>query len=193
LRDPYDSEDALQDGLLLGFRNLSKFEKRAQFSTWMHSIVVNAAKTILKKQRCRPFTSSLDEPFPDHATLTLADVICDKGEGLEERYSWIERLQLLREILKRLPPAHRSIICLCDLEGLSVKVAAKRLGISVAATKTRHLRAMRFLHRLGESAREKQTDILNLLAAHSQRSQPSSAELAEVHHSYHRPTTEICE
>jgi RNA polymerase sigma-70 factor (ECF subfamily) len=173
LRNAHDSEDALQDGLLLGFRNLSKFEKRAQFSTWMHTIVVNAARTILKRQKYRLITASLDEPFPDHDALTLADVICDSRESVEESYNQVERLRLLQEIVRRLPPVHRSIICLCDLECLSIKDAAKRLGISVAATKTRHLRATRFLLQMGESAREKQAGILDLLAEHAQRSERS--------------------
>ena len=38
-----DAEDALQDGLLTAFRNLSGFEGRSQFSTWLTRIVVNAA------------------------------------------------------------------------------------------------------------------------------------------------------
>src|SRR5580658_4879231 len=41
LSNQQDSEDALQDGLLLAFRHLGRFEGRAQFSTWLHSIVVN--------------------------------------------------------------------------------------------------------------------------------------------------------
>ena len=33
-----DSEDALQDGLLLAYRNLNQFQGRAKFSTWLHRI-----------------------------------------------------------------------------------------------------------------------------------------------------------
>jgi len=37
LRHPQDSEDALQDGLLLAFRNLKQFQGRSTFSTWLHT------------------------------------------------------------------------------------------------------------------------------------------------------------
>ena len=38
-----DREDALQDGLLNAYRHLSQFQGKSQFTTWIHTIVVNAA------------------------------------------------------------------------------------------------------------------------------------------------------
>ena len=54
LRNPQDCEDALQEGLLLAFRNLNQFQGRSQFSTWLHSIVRNAARTQVRRKKCRP-------------------------------------------------------------------------------------------------------------------------------------------
>src|SRR5262250_1432201 len=51
LGNPYDAEDALQDGLLAAFRNLSGFRGRSQFSTWLTRIVVNAALMRLRRIR----------------------------------------------------------------------------------------------------------------------------------------------
>jgi RNA polymerase sigma-70 factor, ECF subfamily len=172
LSNPQDSEDALQDGLLSGVRHVSKFQGRSRFSTWMHSIVANSAKSILRRQRCRPLTYSLDEPHPENETLTLSDMICDQGSGVEEHYGRVERLSILASILQKLPATHRSIICLCDIEGLCMEDAAERLGLTVSAAKTRHLRATRFLSKIARAARERQVPILEILAEETSADQP---------------------
>jgi len=43
LGNPEDAEEALQEGLLSAYRNLPRFERRSQFSTWLTRIVINAA------------------------------------------------------------------------------------------------------------------------------------------------------
>jgi len=54
-----DAEDALQDGLLAAFRNLSRFAGRSRFSTWLTRIVVNAALMRLRHSH-HPGGSDLD-------------------------------------------------------------------------------------------------------------------------------------
>lgn len=168
LNNQQDSEDALQDGLLSGVRHVSKFQGRAQFSTWMHTIVANAARSILRKQRLRPLIFSLDDPHPDHESLTFSEIIRDQRESLEGHFRRRERLELLVSLIKKLPPTHRSIICLCDLQELPMQEAAKRLGLTVSAAKTRHLRAMRFLSELAKTARERRITVLEVLSEQEQ-------------------------
>ena len=50
LGNPEDAEEALQEGLLSAYRNLPRFERRSQFSTWLTRIVINAA---LMRRRIR--------------------------------------------------------------------------------------------------------------------------------------------
>ena len=40
-----DAEDAVQDALLSAFKHLSDFKSRAKLSTWLTTIVINAART----------------------------------------------------------------------------------------------------------------------------------------------------
>ena len=162
-----DSEDALQDGLLSAVRHLNNFQGRAQFSTWMHTIVVNAAKGILRKQRRHPLIFSLDELHPEHEELRLSDRLAHSQPGMEDHYAKLERSHFLARILQQLPPTHRSIIWLCDLQELSMQEAAGRLGLTVSAVKTRHLRANRFLLNAIKEARERQVSIESILAEQS--------------------------
>lgn len=189
LNNRQDSEDALQDGLLLGLRHVSQFQGRSQFSTWMHTIVANAAKSTLRRQRFRSITSSLDDPQPDQQALTLSDIICDHREGVESRYQRIERLQFLEAVLRKLPPTHRSIICLCDLHGLSMQEVARRLGLTVAAAKTRHLRAMRFLLEISKAARERRMTVLELLSEQSRSAASASLQRSRRRKNRRRSTT----
>lgn len=164
LSNRQDSEDAVQDGLLSAVRYLSKFRGRAQFSTWMHAIVANAAKSILRKQRCHPLTCSLDEPHPEHQELRLSDMLSDSRTDLEDDYARLEQSRFLAAVLRKLPASHGSILRLCDVEGLCMQEAAKRLGLSIPAAKTRHLRANRFLLSAANDARQRRMSILDLLS-----------------------------
>jgi len=141
LCNPEDSEDALQDGLLSAFRHLNSFEGRAQFSTWMHAIVTNAARSILRKRRSQPLVCSLDEPLPEQDDLRFSDMLSDPRAGLEENYARAEGSRLLAETLDKLPPQHGAIIYLYDLKGLSLQETAEQLGMSISATKSLHRRA----------------------------------------------------
>jgi len=144
LRNPQDSEDAVQDGMLSAFRHLDQFQGRSQFTTWMHTIVANAAKTKLRNQQNRVFFLSLDDALPEH-DYPLADMLPDTHATPDEDYARNERSQLLAEILDELPPKLRVIVVLCDIEGLRLKEAAARLGITASAVKTRRFRANRLL------------------------------------------------
>src|SRR5579871_2224317 len=57
LGNPEDAEEALQEGLLSAYRNLPRFERRSQFSTWLTRIVINAALMRRRSKRARPAVS----------------------------------------------------------------------------------------------------------------------------------------
>ena len=52
LGTPQEAEDALQDGLLCVLCHLREFAGRSRFSTWLTSIVTNAA--LMRLRRIRP-------------------------------------------------------------------------------------------------------------------------------------------
>ena len=46
-----DAEDAVQDALLSAYKHLGQFRGQAQLSTWLTSIVTNAARMQLRRRR----------------------------------------------------------------------------------------------------------------------------------------------
>ena len=135
-----DSEDALQDGLLLAYRNLNQFQGRAKFSTWLHKIVINAALMKMRRQRARP-TTSIEQEAKNENDFGIADLLVDPKPNPEEEYIAEERSRILARMLDGLPAISRMVVHLMDIEGVPGREAAQRLGITPSALKARHHRA----------------------------------------------------
>jgi RNA polymerase sigma-70 factor, ECF subfamily len=134
-----DAEDALQDGLLAAFRNLSGFKGRSQFSTWLMRIVINAALMRLRRMRPELMTSIDRQLDPDEQPW--ANRIRDPGPNPEEMYARQERLQILEQKLESLPTAYRQALWLCDVQGMSTREAAEVLGLPTGTLKSQLHRA----------------------------------------------------
>ena len=143
MRNAQDSDDVLQEGLLSAFQKLHQFQGRSQFSTWLHSIVRNAAKMHLRKMgSCR--LASIAPEASEHSGVLLENV-SDPKPNAEERCAKDERSRILRSTLTELPSSYRSVIQLCDIEGLDGKDAAATLGMSMSSLKTCLHRARRLV------------------------------------------------
>src|ERR1019366_9285217 len=88
LGNPEDAEEALQEGLLSAYRNLPRFERRSQFSTWLTRIVINAALMRLRSKRARP-AISLDD-WISEGQVPLAERFADESPNPEQLYAGTE-------------------------------------------------------------------------------------------------------
>lgn len=143
-----DSEDALQEGLLAAFRHIDQFRGESRLSTWLHTIVRNAAlRQLRKKSRLRE-SLILDDVVGDgerHEQFFQEKFLIDSNPDPEEACAREERKRLLAENLKFLSPHCRSVVQLCVIEGLLLREAAEKLGVSTGAVKARLHRARRIL------------------------------------------------
>src|ERR1700722_6039518 len=129
-----DVEDGVQQTLLKAYLRLEQFRKEAGFRTWLSRIALHE---ILQRHRLwwSSHVVSLDPP-----------ALC-KFQGCEETaspYKQLERMetnQLLRKAIAELPEKYQALIVLRDMQGVSVRDAARLLGMTVPAVKTRHRRA----------------------------------------------------
>jgi RNA polymerase sigma-70 factor, ECF subfamily len=140
LRSHEEAEDAVQDGLLAAIKNLKSFQGRAQFSTWLTRVVMNAALMRLRTIRARSVTSIDQEPA-DKTGLTLAAQIPDPHSNPEEVCAQAERLQILKQSFAHLPASYRAVLWLRDVEGMTTLEAAEALRVSEATLKSRLHRA----------------------------------------------------
>ena len=131
LRNDADAEDAVQQSYMNAFRQLGRFEGRAQFSTWLTRIVVYEA--LSKRRRLRTRTSErLDGGIHDHP--------CNDADP--ERHTYGAELgALLKAAVEMLPASYRSVFVLREVDGLTTSETADRLALSEGATKARLHRA----------------------------------------------------
>ena len=138
-----DAEDVLQDAWIKAYVHLNTFDGRAKFSTWLTRIAINSALMILRRKRARPETSM---------EITDGDIwpyreIADQTKNVEELYARHERVDHLRRAICHLQPALRNVVELRQSDDRSLKEIAEFAGISVAATKSRLLRARKILRK----------------------------------------------
>jgi len=141
LHNRYDSEDALQDGLLSAIVHIDQFKGNAQFSSWLYSIVRNSALTKLRRQKAHPSTSFDEQPAEGDFEILKMEVLGDSDPDPERACEQSELTERFARTLDCLPAHYRAIILLCDFEGFTGKEAAKRLGLTVSALKSQRNRA----------------------------------------------------
>jgi len=138
-----DAEDALQDGLLCAFRSLKNFEGRAQFSTWLTRIVINAALMRRRSLLSRPPMTPL-EPL-DSAEISIKDRLASKGMTPEQLFSRSEILAMAKEHIEALSPILRTVFFLRVVLEFTANETAKILRVPPNTVKARLWRARRQL------------------------------------------------
>ena len=136
-RNHEDAQDAVQEAFLKAFEHLALFEEKSKFSTWLVRIAINQALMKLRRQRAANFVS-IDEPAEEDS---LPLEIADWRENPEKQYKASELREILMQALDKLSQNLRIVFVLRDMEGLSVEETANVLSLSIAAIKTRLLRA----------------------------------------------------
>ena len=158
LGDVADTEEVIQDVFWTAFRKAKSFQGKAQFSTWLYRLTVNAALGRLrrcKKNKEVQYEEYLPK-FQDDGHHLVRPVV-DWSDTLDEKYAQQEIQELLAGALDALKPLDKSVVVLSDLEGMSDKEISATLGLTVSAVKTRLHRARLFLRgklavHLGDSA-----------------------------------------
>jgi len=138
LKNAEDAEDEVQNALWKAFEHIGQFQQDAKFSTWLSRIVVNQCLMRLRKDK-RARTVSIDEPVSAEDNLRLD--LPDMNPSPEDALGRTELGAVLQTEIRRIPPLLREVILLRDVEERPMEEISEKLGISVAAAKSRLLRA----------------------------------------------------
>jgi len=134
-----DAEDVLQESFLKAFQHLDSFQGQSKFYTWVTRIAVNESLMKLRKRKSDR-TVSLDENIEtDEEPIVREIAVWD--DTPESKYSQEELRQILDKAIESLKPIFRTVFILRDVEELSTEETAEVLGLSIAAVKSRLLRA----------------------------------------------------
>jgi len=125
---PREAEDACQDIFLQVFRYLDRFERRADFRTWLYKLCISQAARLRRRallaRPLRWWRRSLGEP------VSLPELSAGRSSELVER------------ALARLSPRQREVFVLFEFEELSTAEIARLLG-APSATIRRQLQEAR--------------------------------------------------
>jgi RNA polymerase sigma-70 factor (ECF subfamily) len=134
-----DAEDVVQTTFLRAYQQLSRFEARADFRTWLHRIAVNCSIDLIRSRRHREFGH--DPDALEFESATSGDHRTPPGP---------DRLLLSHEIrdrvsagMSQLTASERLAFTLRHVEGLPVREVALKMGLKTEATKNSIFRAVR--------------------------------------------------
>jgi RNA polymerase sigma-70 factor (ECF subfamily) len=140
-----DAREVCQEAFIRVHNNLSSFDERARFTTWLHRIVVNQAIDLLRRRRRLVLLDDAIIGVIDQRTdLVKSAALIDPDRALEGR----ELAGQLRRALDGLTPAHRAILILREVEELSYEEIAAALGIPIGTVMSRLFHARKRMQRL---------------------------------------------
>jgi RNA polymerase sigma-70 factor, ECF subfamily len=128
VRNPEDAREVVQEAFLRVYRHLNEFAGQASFGTWLYRIVVNLAIDTLRKR-----APGQRIELEDHTDLEGAPAELIPSRGAYDPHETLGRKRLveaMQSALDRLPPYHRAVILLRELEGMSYEEMAQALNVS---------------------------------------------------------------
>jgi RNA polymerase sigma-70 factor (ECF subfamily) len=150
VRNESDAQEILQSAYLSAWLNLSSFEGRARFGSWMYRVTVNSSLMLLRVRNRHP-----EVAIDNFEPTEISDALGQAGQQPWARDNWSKRpdeeaqsAELRRQIeiaVGALPEVVRSTFLLRDVDEMSTEDAAGWLGISIPAIKTRLHRARKVL------------------------------------------------
>ncbi len=140
-----EAEDIVQEALLKGFKNLSKFRGESMMSTWLVAIVTNVGREWLRTKGGR--TSKVLGNFGDKEEIPFLDDLPDPCEDPEQLCGRWEISRALLSEINQLDSVCKHALRMCAIEERSHLDAARALGVSVNAVKSRLFHGKRMLKR----------------------------------------------
>jgi RNA polymerase sigma-70 factor, ECF subfamily len=131
VKNPEDAMDIAQDAFIKVHRYLKNFQGSSSFYTWLYRIVVNLCIDHLRRSGKR-----INMEFDDK--IGHQDHLADGNNMMANRndtnpVKMLGRKELanrIQEAVDELPPYHRAVIVMREIEGLSYSEMAKAMNVS---------------------------------------------------------------
>lgn len=142
VRNEHDARDVCQEVWLAAWRAIGGFRGDAKFTTWIHPIAVRRAIDHLRSRkrwvaRFLPFLAGDGHEPPG------VDASPDPRQAVEAT----ERTQRFERAIASLPPKHRAVLALREIEGLSYEEIADTMKLRPGTVMSRLHNARRLLAR----------------------------------------------
>lgn len=142
-KDQIEAMDLAHDVLIKIYLNLSKYQKKAKFSTWIYAITYNYCVDYQVKRKKQ--MTILEELKNDDSELVVQN---HTDEELEEITT-----EKLKQLLEKVSLAEKTLLLMKYQDNFSVKEIAKTIGVGESAVKMKLLRSKAKLMKLYEEGR----------------------------------------
>src|SRR5215472_7639396 len=134
-----DAEDMVQESFLRAYKQLGRFESRANFGTWIYRITANCCVDLMRARQAR-HDQSRREDLDAAGQMPAGD-----GPGPERMAESAEIEHHVQTALETLSPLERAAFTLRHCEGRSIDEISTVLGLGTSAAKHSVFRAVRKL------------------------------------------------
>lgn len=146
VRSAEDAREVTQDAFLRVHRHLKDFEGGASFSTWLYRIVYNLSIDLIRRR-----SPGRAVEFEDHTDLTGAPDEWLPARDEVDPFAALDRARLveaMQRCLDELPPHHRTVIVLREVEGMSYEEIAEAMEVPKGTVMSRLFHARRKMQRM---------------------------------------------
>ncbi len=148
VRDENDARELVQDASLRGYKGLNNFQGGSSFFTWLYRLITNLRIDLIRK--------------PGRQLVDIDESRFESDEGAEADFPLLSRVDgsdpadvvRRREIAARLqvaldalPPYHRGVIVMREIEGLSYEEMAQAMAVSKGTIMSRLFHARQKLQK----------------------------------------------
>ena len=137
---PHDAEDVVQETFLRAYKQLGRFESRANFGTWLHRIAVNCSIDLIRSRPHREAAHENSDLEQFGAAVDRTDTAGASPERLMMSTQVQERIAVAMDGLSAM---ERAAFMLRHFEGRSIDEISHALGLKTNATKHSIFRAVR--------------------------------------------------
>jgi RNA polymerase sigma-70 factor, ECF subfamily len=146
VRDENDAREIVQEAFLRVYRSLDRFEGSSSFFTWLFRIVTNLGIDHIRKPARRE-TELFDNPQVAEDADTFSFVAHIDGADPADVVRRREIAERIHEALEALPPYHRTVIIMREVEGMSYQEMAEAMSVSKGTIMSRLFHARQKLQK----------------------------------------------
>jgi RNA polymerase sigma-70 factor (ECF subfamily) len=145
VHDEQDAREIVQEAFLRVHRGLETFQGGSSFFTWLYRIVTNLSIDLIRKPGRHRAEWDDTREVEEDAEIPLMSRL--EGSDPLEVVRRGEIAGRIQSALDELPPYHRSVIMMRELEGLSYEEMAQVMGVSKGTIMSRLFHARQKLQR----------------------------------------------
>jgi len=148
VRDENDARELVQDAFLRVYRSLHNFQGTSSFFTWLYRIITNLSIDLIRKPG-RQLADIDESRFESDESQEAEFPLLSRVDG-SDPVDVVRRREIagrLQAALDALPPYHRGVIVMREIEGLSYEEMAQAMNVSKGTIMSRLFHARQKLQK----------------------------------------------